>query len=153
MPVKTPVPVSGSIQPPTVPLGSTSTSPLTVVAVPVPAPDTENLVAQLSTNVPPVTRRWRSLDSTTGKIDNGHNVENERLEKIDFLRREIYHVEQELKGAETRILKFRDELYALHGTDWTIQRMEDLLENWRGRKRKKRAGEKGMKRKLGVIKF
>ncbi|TGO46259.1 hypothetical protein BCON_0335g00020 [Botryotinia convoluta] len=127
MPVKNPVPVSVSIPIPTATLGSTSTSPLTIVAVPVPAPDTENSVAQLSTTIPLVPRRWRSLDSTTGNIDNGRNVEKERLEKIDFLRQEIYYVEQELKGAETRILKFRDELHALHEIDWAIQRMEDFL--------------------------
>ncbi|KAF7870149.1 uncharacterized protein EAF02_009339 [Botrytis sinoallii] len=123
MPVTNPVSVSDSTQPPTTTLESTSTSSLTVV----PATCTENSVAQLSNTIPLVPRRWRSLDSTTGNINNGRNLEKERLEKIDFLLREIYYVEQELKGAETRILKFRDELYALDEIEWSIQRIEDLL--------------------------
>ncbi|THV48662.1 hypothetical protein BGAL_0234g00020 [Botrytis galanthina] len=109
MAVTNPVPVSGSIQPPTTTLESTSTSSLTVIAVPIPT-NTENSVAQLPTTMPLVPRRWRSLDSTTGNIDNGRNVEKEKVEKIYFLRLEIYYVEQELKGAETRIAKLRDEL-------------------------------------------
>ncbi|KAF7932035.1 uncharacterized protein EAE97_009056 [Botrytis byssoidea] len=136
MPVTNPVPVSGSTQPPATTLKPTSTSSLTVVAVPIPTTDTETSVAQLSTTIPFVPRRWRSLDSTTGNIDNGRDVEKQRLEKFDVLRREIYYVEQELKGAETRILKLRDELYALHELDWSIQRMEDFLGKLKGRKGK-----------------
>ncbi|KAF7881433.1 hypothetical protein EAF00_011802 [Botryotinia globosa] len=84
--VTNPVPVSGSIQPPTTTLESTSTSPSsTVVAIPIPT-DMENSVAQLSTTIPFVPRRWRSLDSTTGNIDNSRNVEKERSEKFDLLR-------------------------------------------------------------------
>ncbi|KAF7921039.1 hypothetical protein EAE99_007891 [Botrytis elliptica] len=134
-----PVPVSDSTQPPTTTLESTSTSSLTLV----PATYTDNSVAQLSTRIPLVPRRWRSLDSTTGNINNGRNLEKERLEKIDFLLREIYYVEQELKGAETRILKFRDELYALDEIEWSVQRIEDFLRKleWIKEERKEVQGE------------
>ncbi|TGO10415.1 hypothetical protein BTUL_0136g00070 [Botrytis tulipae] len=82
MPVTNPVPVSGSIQPPTATLESTSTSSLTVVAIPIPT-DTETSVVQLSTTIPFIPRRWRSLDSTTGNIDNGRDMEKERSEKTE----------------------------------------------------------------------
>ncbi|TGO41879.1 hypothetical protein BHYA_0015g00420 [Botrytis hyacinthi] len=92
MTVTNPVPVSGAIQPPTTTLRSTSTSLLTVVAVPIPT-DTDNSVAELSTTMPLVPRRWRSLDSTTGNIDSGRNVEKDKVENIDFLRQGVYYVE------------------------------------------------------------
>ncbi|KAF7952731.1 hypothetical protein EAE96_005962 [Botrytis aclada] len=132
MPIENPVPVSGSIQSPTANLGSTPTSPLTVVVVvvvvPPPAPDTENSVTQLSTTRPPVPRQRQSLDAATDNIGNGRNVEKEKSEKIDFLCRENYHVEQELKGAERKILNLREKLHALDEIDWNIKRMKDLLE-------------------------
>lgn len=137
-----PVSVSGSIQPPTTTSESTSTSSLTVVTVPIPT-DTENSVAQLPTTMPLVPRRWRSLDSTTGNIDNGRNVEKEKVEKICFLLLEIYYVEQELEGAETRIAKLRDELYALHEIDWSVQRMEDFLGNLRREEEEEEEAEGG----------
>ncbi|TGO59712.1 hypothetical protein BOTNAR_0157g00050 [Botryotinia narcissicola] len=136
MPTTNPVPVSGSIQPPTTTLESTSISSLIVVAIPIPTTETKNPVAQLSTTIPFIPRRWRSLDSTTGDIDNGRNVKKDRLEKFDCLRREIYYVEQELKGAETKVLKLRDELYALHEIDSSIQRMEDFWGKLKGGKGK-----------------
>ncbi|CCD42942.1 hypothetical protein ACHAO1_004747 [Botrytis cinerea] len=126
MPVTNPVSVSGSgSNPSSTPSVSTSTSPLTaVILAPATAPEA---VAQSSTMIPIVPRQRRSLDSTTGNIYIERDVEKKTSKKIEFLHRQIYYVEQERVGAETRILKLRDELHALQEIEWNIQRVEDLL--------------------------
>ena len=126
MPVTNPVSVSGSgSNPSSTPSVSTSTSPLTaVILAPATAPEA---VAQSSTMIPIVPRQRRSLDSTTGNIYIERDVEKKTSKKIEFLHRQIYYVEQERVGAETRILKLRDELHAFQEIEWNIQRVEDLL--------------------------
>ncbi|KAM0150268.1 hypothetical protein ACHAPG_008930 [Botrytis cinerea] len=126
MPVTNPVSVSGSgSNPSSTPSVSTSTSPLTVVILaPATAPEA---VAQSSTMIPIVPRQRRSLDSTTGNIYIERDVEKKTPKNIEFLHRQIYYVEQERVGAETRILKLRDELHALQEIEWNVQRVEDFL--------------------------